>query len=107
MPHSASRFTYSVTRRLELLVVNATRQPALRNASIASAPPGIGASPRQTTPSRSQQTTGALASVTGFVERVLVVGVVGTHHDREPEMRAGTGAIPGAQPAEREPVVRV
>src|SRR5213596_3497328 len=94
-------------RRLELLVVNATRQPAARNASIASALPGIGVSPRHTTPSRSQQTTRAFGSVTGFVERVLVVGVVGAHHDREPEMRAGARAIPGTEAAQRDPVVRV
>src|SRR5262245_66464075 len=94
-------------RRLELLVVNATRQPAARNASIALALPGTGMSPRQTTPSRSQQTTRPFGSVTGLVERVLVVGVVGAHHDREPQMCAGAGAIAGSEPAQREPVVRI
>src|SRR5262245_13841470 len=83
------------------------RQPAARNDAIASALPATGASPRHTTPSRSQQTTGALGSVTGFVERVLVVDVVGPHHDREPQVRAGTGAVARAQAAQREPVVRI
>src|SRR3954447_23073721 len=72
-----------------------------------SADPAIAVSPRHTTPSRSQQSTRPSASGTGFVERALVVGVLGAHHDREPEVSAGADGVTLAQPAQADAVVRV
>src|SRR5437762_9092213 len=89
---------------LELFVVNTTRSPPARSRAIASAEPGIGVSPRQTTPSRSQQMTG---SAIGSGERVLVVGVVGPHHGREPQVCARTRLIPDSQAAQPDAVVGV
>src|SRR2546428_12817042 len=94
---------------LELLVVNTTRLPPARSRAIASAEPVIGVSPRQTTPSRSQQITASRerSSAIGSGERVLVVGVVGPHHRREAQVCARTGLIPDSQPAQPDAVVRV
>ena len=49
------------TRPLELFVRNTTRRPASRSRVTPAAEPSIGVSPRQITPSRSQQTTGRLS----------------------------------------------
>ncbi len=97
---------------LELFDRKPTRNPASRSCATPPAAAGIGSSPRQMTPSRSKQTTGAVvdrhpASSTARAERVPVVGLIGAHGDGELEVAAGTEAVTLPQEAESEAEVGV
>ena len=89
----------------ELFDTKPTLNPAARRRAIASAAPGIGSSPRQTTPSRSQHTTGAFGSpdgsklLAGLGERGAVL-VERAHRDRELQVAARAGAVADAQEAQ-------
>src|SRR5438046_2908658 len=93
--------------------MNSTRRPTALSSPTASDDPGTATSPRQTTPSRSQHTTGGAPAATtsarglaDLLERVPVL-VEWAHRDRELQVTARTVAVPDAQQRETEAEVCV
>ena len=108
MPNRPSFAATSPTGTLELFDMNPTVQPAARNAVTASAAPGIGSSPRQITPSRSQQTTGgarapSVGSGPATIAPAPSGGVVSDACERVAVLVAGAASPPRAGGAHEHP----